>query len=101
MPTFIYKAVDQKGKNHKGSIDSDTEKSAIFALKAQGLIPLSISLTSKKFLKIKNSPIRGLLLLMKIPDPKISLKNYKAYISVRKTFPPPISRQSSDSWQPS
>ena len=48
MPTFIYKAVDQKGKNHKGSIDSDTEKSAIFALKAQGLIPLSISLTSKK-----------------------------------------------------
>lgn len=53
MPTFMYKAVNEKGKNLKGYIDSDTEKSAVFTLKAQGLIPLSISLTNKSGFKIQ------------------------------------------------
>lgn len=53
MPTFIYKAVNEKGKNLKGYIDSETEKSAVFTLKAHGLIPLSISLTNKSGSKIQ------------------------------------------------
>lgn len=48
MPTFIYKAVNSNGKNIKGLIDSESERTAIFSLKSQGLIPLSIALSNKK-----------------------------------------------------
>lgn len=55
MPTFIYKAVNSSGKNIKGYIDSETEKSAILLLQSQNLIPLSIALTNKKISQTKIS----------------------------------------------
>ncbi len=43
MESFSYEAVDQTGKQKKGSIEADTKDKALAELKSQGLIPLSVT----------------------------------------------------------
>ncbi|NMC64326.1 MAG: type II secretion system protein GspF, partial [SAR324 cluster bacterium] len=42
MPVFKYKALDQKGKNVKGSIDADNLRSARQRLRSQGIYPTDV-----------------------------------------------------------
>lgn len=42
MPGYSYEAIDQNGKEKKGSIEADTKEKAIAALKADGYIPISV-----------------------------------------------------------
>ena len=43
MASFSYEAVDQTGKQKKGSIEADTKEKAFAELKSQGLIPISVA----------------------------------------------------------
>ena len=43
MASFSYVAIDQKGKEKKGSIEAESKEKALLAVKAKGLIPLSVA----------------------------------------------------------
>ena len=44
MPAFSYEAIDAQGTTRKGTLEADTPKSARNLLRAQALVPLSVSL---------------------------------------------------------
>jgi len=46
MATFSYKATDASGKTLKGMIEADSERLAISALSAKGLVPFSVNAAS-------------------------------------------------------
>ncbi|NYT70635.1 type II secretion system inner membrane protein GspF [Pusillimonas noertemannii] len=48
MPSFQYEAVDATGRSDRGMIDADSERSARQALRARGLLPLSVRETRKR-----------------------------------------------------
>ena len=48
MPSYQYEAVDASGRNERGMIDADSERSARQALRARGLLPLSLRETRKR-----------------------------------------------------
>lgn len=43
MADFAYVAIDNKGKEKKGSVEADSKEKAIAAVKARGLTPLSVA----------------------------------------------------------
>ncbi len=43
MASYSYVAIDDQGKEKKGSIEADNKEKALAAVKAQGLIPLSVT----------------------------------------------------------
>ncbi|MDX3893224.1 type II secretion system inner membrane protein GspF [Pusillimonas sp.] len=48
MPSYQYEAVDATGRSDRGMIDADSERSARQALRARGLLPLSVRETRKR-----------------------------------------------------
>lgn len=48
MPSYQYEAVDATGRSDRGMIDADSERSARHALRARGLLPLSLRETRKR-----------------------------------------------------
>lgn len=48
MPSYQYEAVDATGRSDRGMIDADSERSARQALRARGLLPLSLRETRKR-----------------------------------------------------
>jgi len=48
MPSYQYEAVDATGHSDRGMIDADSERSARQALRARGLLPLSVRETRKR-----------------------------------------------------
>ena len=48
MPSYQYEAVDATGRSDRGMIDADSERSARQALRARGLLPLSVRQTRKR-----------------------------------------------------
>lgn len=47
MPIFAYRAVDQSGKDHKGTIDAPNKKQAAVLLQGQNLYPVLIQATKE------------------------------------------------------
>lgn len=43
MANFTYIAIDQKGKEKKGTVEADSKEKALLAVKAKGLVPLSVA----------------------------------------------------------
>ena len=43
MPTYQYEALDAGGRSERGMLDADSERGARQALRARGLLPLSVS----------------------------------------------------------
>ncbi len=48
MPSYQYEAVDAAGRSDRGMIDADSERSARHALRARGLLPLTVHETRKR-----------------------------------------------------
>lgn len=48
MPSYQYEAVDATGRNDRGMIDADSERSARQALRARGLLPMSVRESRKR-----------------------------------------------------
>lgn len=48
MPSYQYEAVDDMGRSDRGMIDADSERSARQALRARGLLPLSVHETRSR-----------------------------------------------------
>lgn len=48
MPSYQYEAVDATGRSDRGMIDADSERSARQALRARGLLPLSLRESRKR-----------------------------------------------------
>lgn len=48
MPSYQYEAVDATGRNDRGMIDADSERSARQALRARGLLPLAVRESRKR-----------------------------------------------------
>ncbi|ROT44343.1 type II secretion system inner membrane protein GspF [Pusillimonas sp. NJUB218] len=48
MPSYQYEAVDAMGRSDQGMIDADNERSARHALRARGLLPLTVRETRKR-----------------------------------------------------
>lgn len=48
MPLFQYVAVDDSGKKHQGSLESDSERSARLNLQEKGLFPKTIKVTKEQ-----------------------------------------------------
>lgn len=61
MPSYQYEAIDATGRSDRGMIDADSERSARNALRARGLLPLSVRETRKR-------PDRGGLIGARISD---------------------------------
>src|SRR5690606_15127301 len=45
MPSYQYEAIDASGRSERGMLDADSERGARQALRARGLLPLSVSET--------------------------------------------------------
>lgn len=48
MASYQYEAADDTGRTQRGLIDADSERSARQAIRARGLVPLSLKLTHKR-----------------------------------------------------